>query len=91
MDSRFNLKIEFKIYQQTFTWNCSLNWSASEGYIDQRIEQWFLDSYNEAYKKWQHDIYISETEQRKEKQIQEEKAQLKLLKEKYEKPSSPNS
>ena len=53
MDSRFRLKIAyFTIYGQQFEWDCSLNWTAEPGRIDERIENWFLHAHDNAYAKW---------------------------------------
>lgn len=53
MESRFHLKVNFQIYEKKFKWDCSLDWfSEDETEIDQRITDWFLACYNEAYSDW---------------------------------------
>lgn len=52
-DSRFHLKATFQIYGQSFDWDCSLNWSAESGYIDQRIYDWLLECHDKAYRDYE--------------------------------------
>jgi hypothetical protein len=79
MDSRFELDVKFEIYGEKYEWNCSLNWSAESGRIDERIHDWFLECHDKAYSKWELKNFEYRADKEKELEIQ----QLKRLKEKY--------
>jgi len=75
---------KFEIYGEEFEWDCSLNWSASSGEIDQRINDWFLHCYNEAHWKFREEVR-EDARKRKSAQLEaNERLELQRLKSKYE-------
>ena len=84
MDSRFNLKVEFRIYGKEYKWDCSLNWSPyCEGELDHRITEWFLECHDEAYAEWESRHAARQSERMAEQNRLNELAELKRLQEKY--------
>jgi len=82
-DSRFHLKIDFEIYGKKFDWNASLNYYDRGDGMDERIFNWFVCAYEEAYASYQEEIYS--VEERSRKKIEDaERAELARLKDKYE-------
>lgn len=84
MDSRFHLKVEFKIYGRTFTWNPSLNWTADPGEIDRRIADFFIRSHDEARAEFDERVAVEGSEREKAATERREREQLKRLREKYQ-------
>lgn len=82
-DDRFYLEVKFSIYGKEFKREASLNWAAHPGECDERISEWFVHCYNDAYADFQSQIYFEETERRKIAEEAAEKAQLARLKAKY--------
>lgn len=82
-DSRFHLKVTFEVYGQEFKWEASLNWSAGLGECDERIAQWFADSYDTAYTKFQTAHFMAEAERRQQTEEAAEREQLARLRKKY--------
>lgn len=83
MDSRFHLKVTFCVYGKVYPWDCSLNWSAGPGEIDERITEFFRTSYADAFCEWS-EKEGARNEKRRKKEIEEsERAELKRLREKY--------
>ncbi len=79
-DSRFHLEVKFDVYGKTFNWKPSLNWYDNGDGIDQRIVDWFRESYNDALwdfeegmRKWQKE----ETERLAAEKERKEYARLK--------------
>ena len=87
-DSRFHLKVDFEIYGEKFDWDASLNCCAHGGEIDDRITNWFLTCYEEAYSKYQDEIYKADATNRKKAEEAQERAELDRLKAKYETPNA---
>lgn len=83
MDSRFNLKLKFHIYDKDFEWDCSLNWSAEEGRIDNRITEFFINAHDSAKAEWDDKNYEHEQKRRERLEVEHEKETLKRLRKKY--------
>jgi hypothetical protein len=82
-DSRFHLEVKFNIYGKEFTREASLNWAAHPGECDERISEWFVHCYNDAYADFQAVVYREEEERRKIAEEVKERQTLARLKEKY--------
>lgn len=82
-DSRFHLKVTFEIYGQEFTWQPSLNWSASPGECDERIVAWFVESHDKAYADFCEYNQQQDAARRAAAVEAEERAQLAALLKKY--------
>lgn len=89
MDSRFQLKVKFSIYGEDYEWDCSLNWCGNGREIDHRITEWFLRCHDEAYAKFQAELYERDTERREQEAKNKEIAELHRLIQKYGQPNPP--
>jgi hypothetical protein len=83
MDCRFHLTVKFHIYGKDYDWDTSLNWSGDDGEIDQRITDFFLNSYEDALAEYRQRNWERETEQREKREREHELSELKRLREKY--------
>ena len=79
-DSRATIKIQLEIYEKSFKTEMSINWYSENGGIDSRVSDWFIKCVNEADIDFHRKIMEKESERLKE----EELAELKRLKDKYE-------
>ncbi len=86
MDSRFKIKVTFSIYGREYPWEASLNWFAPDGGVDDRIVEFFRDSYEDAKLAFDRDTDLR-LDEAKEAQ---ERAQLARLKSKYPDAPTPN-
>jgi hypothetical protein len=82
-DSRFHLNVTFEVYGREFKWYTSLNWTASPGECDERIINWFVDNYDNAYDDFQAALLIEKTESHKRTEELAEREQLARLLKKY--------
>ena len=53
MDNRANIKINFRIYGQSFETEMSINYFNNGDWNDDRILEWFKECYNKAYLKYE--------------------------------------
>lgn len=84
-DHRFEVKIEFSIYGQSFDWDASLNWSPNDFTgVDYRLIDWFADCYVKARAGYDHQNMIEDQARDWAKTEALERAQLARLKAKYE-------
>ncbi len=85
MDNRFNLKVKFQIYGQTFEHECSLNWFSPNGGCDRRITEIFEEWHDKAYGKWTEKL--ERERQRRDSALNEARdfEEYKRLKQKFEK------
>lgn len=85
-DSRFHLKVQFEIYGQKYEWEPSLNYFNRGDGMDDRIFDFFVKSYEDAYSKFQYANQKAEIEARAAAKEREERELLARLKAKYEDP-----
>jgi hypothetical protein len=83
MDSRFHLKIEFKIYGRTFNWEPSLNWTADPCECDRRIVEFFVRCHDEAFADWEEKRHQERAEADAAERERKERAELARLRAKY--------
>lgn len=83
MDSRFSIKVTFKIYGKESSWDASLNWCAPDGEIDRNITEFFLNSYEAAYAAYESEERIASLKRIDEQREEQERSELKRLLEKY--------
>lgn len=83
MDSRFHLKAAFEIYGREFKADMSLNWSADEGQIDERVTEWFLQCHKIALNEWQAKNCDAQMEREATELKEREVSELRRLREKY--------
>lgn len=84
-DSRFYLKGTFSIYGEDFPFDWSLNWY-DDGYghgIDDRIVQFFRESYEKAHWKYTEDERKGRAKRAEKEKERLERDELKRLQEKY--------
>lgn len=85
MDSRFHLKLTFKIYGKVFPWDCSLNWTSDSDYeIDRRITDFFLRAHDEAKQAWDAEMEVDRLLKDEEHREARERSELARLLEKYD-------
>lgn len=85
-DHKASIKVEFSIYGETYKMDSWINWSVGgEVYeIDDRVLNFFRDSYLDARGK--HDDASGETERKQAAEVErQERAELERLKAKYDK------
>lgn len=83
MDSRFEIDVKFYIYGESFEWKASLNWSGTNGELDERISEWFRDCHDRALIKWSVKQDKANASHRAEQEKTAELAELSRLKLKY--------
>lgn len=83
-DSRFHLKVEFEIYGKKYTWNPSLNYFDRGDGMDDRIFQFFVNSYNDAWMHYQEENDRAARESENRETERREREELARLKAKYE-------
>ena len=82
-DSRFSLKLTFTIYGETYPWDASLNYYDNGDGMDDRITEFFVTSYRDAYEKFQAHNYEYDRKARQAKQKADDLATLAALRQKY--------
>jgi hypothetical protein len=83
-DLRADIKIKMNLWGHNYKTDMWINyWDDGDG-NDQRVKDFFAESYRDAYSKYQTFIYDSQAKERKASEKKAELAQLKRLKEKYE-------
>lgn len=83
-DSRFHLKVEFEIFGKEYKWSPSLNYYDRGDGIDDRIFQWFVSCYEDAYRHWEASMEAANAERERIDTERREREELRRLKEKYE-------
>lgn len=88
-DHKASIKVEFSIYGETYKMDSWINWSVGGECdpVDDRVIEFFRQSYHDARGKWDEANDEADREQRERAQETEERAELARLKAKYEKRS----
>lgn len=83
-DSKFSLKVEFRIYGRSFKHDCYLNWTDTGERIDRRIIEMFEGWYDEAYSAHKAELYEAEREEREKTEKEARKNLYIELKKEFE-------
>lgn len=82
-DHKATIKISFDLHGKVYKMDSWINYSGHDG-VDRRVIDFFEHSWNDAYARYQDEIYKSETETREKQKLEDEVKELARLKEKYE-------
>jgi hypothetical protein len=86
-DHRAEVKIEFTIHGKTYKGHWGwINWFPSTGGCDERIIEWFGESWDDASARYDQMIWERGREAREKEEEEQDRKEYARLKEKFEEP-----